>query len=133
VAIYRAGEDEFVEYKFKAFHSELIEEIWEKAIALIIGRFAIENDKLNITINQYVPLNISALGNKVMIYDLPVALAFGIFTAPVQDPAVTENDQRIFRLKRDVYNGVTGNQSQISILYKYPLHNQHANVAKATT
>ncbi|CAG8801734.1 10900_t:CDS:2, partial [Racocetra fulgida] len=132
-AIYRAGEDEFVEYKFKAFRSELIEEIWEKTIASIIGRFAIENDELNITVNQYIPLNISALGDELMIYDLPVAPAFGIFTAPVQDPAVTENDQGIFRLKRDVYNGVTGKQSQMSILCKYPLHNRHANVAEATT
>ncbi|KAF0365684.1 hypothetical protein F8M41_013714 [Gigaspora margarita] len=51
IAIYRAREDEFTEYKFKAFHSEpspLLEEIWKNNIALIIDHFAIENDELNI-------------------------------------------------------------------------------------
>ncbi|KAF0497283.1 hypothetical protein F8M41_020747 [Gigaspora margarita] len=51
IAIYRAGKDEFTEYKFKAFHSEpspLLEEIWKNNIALIIDHFAIENDELNI-------------------------------------------------------------------------------------
>ncbi|CAG8688109.1 22245_t:CDS:2 [Gigaspora margarita] len=136
IATYRAGDDEFVEYKFKAFQSEdtpLIGEIWKKQIALIIGRFAIQNDELNITINQYIPLNISSLGDEPSIYDLPIAPAFGVFTAPIQDPTVIENGQGIFRLKRDVYNGVTANQSSLSILCKYPLHNRHATVKDATT
>ncbi|CAG8726709.1 7226_t:CDS:1, partial [Gigaspora rosea] len=50
IAIYRAGEDEYVEYRFKAFQSEdtpLIGEISKKQIALIIDRFAIENDEIN--------------------------------------------------------------------------------------
>ncbi|CAG8528395.1 6851_t:CDS:2 [Racocetra fulgida] len=135
-AIYRAGDDEFVEYKFKAFRSEhtpLIEEIWKKTIALIVGRFAFENNQLNVTINQYIPLNVCSLGDDPTIYDLPIAPAFGFFTAPIQDPAVTESGQDIFRLKREVYNGVTGNQSTLSILCKYPLHSRHTNVADATT
>ncbi|CAG8699204.1 9352_t:CDS:2 [Dentiscutata erythropus] len=93
VAIYRVGDDKFVEYKFKAFRSEyttLIEKIYQNNIALIIGRFAFEKEELNITINQYVLLNVSTLGDDTTIYDLPVAPAFGIFTAPIQDPAITE-------------------------------------------
>lgn len=51
-AIYRTATDEFVEYRFKAFHigeSSLIEELTEKTITMIIGRFAFE-DKLNVNI-----------------------------------------------------------------------------------
>ncbi|CAG8482428.1 44930_t:CDS:2 [Gigaspora margarita] len=135
-AIYRMENDDFVEYKFKAFRTEftpLVEEIWEKMIALIIGQFAIENNELNITINQYVVLNIATLGDEPTAYDLPIAPAFGIFTAPIQDPAVSENNQGIFRLKREVYNGVTGKQSPLSVLCKYPLQTRHNNVAEATT
>ncbi|RIB02259.1 hypothetical protein C2G38_2228333 [Gigaspora rosea] len=136
IAIYRAGDNEFVEYRFKAFRSEdtsLVGEIWKKQIALVIGQFAIKTDEINITINQYVPLNISSLGDEPSIYDLPIAPAFGVFTAPIQDPIVIKNSQGIFRLKRDVYNGVTTNQSSLSIFCKYPLHNRHANVKDATS
>ncbi|CAG8833393.1 20313_t:CDS:2, partial [Gigaspora margarita] len=56
-----------------------------------------------------------------------------IFTAPIQDPAVTENNQGIFRLKREVYNGVTGKQSPLLVLCKYPLQTRYNNVAEATT
>ncbi|CAG8822321.1 713_t:CDS:2, partial [Gigaspora rosea] len=77
----------------------------KKQIALIIGRFAIEKDKLNITMSQYVPLNVSSN---------PQSMIFR-FTGPIQNPAVIENGQGIFRLKRDVYNGVTGNQSSLSV------------------
>lgn len=65
-------------------------------------------------------MNISSLGDEPSIYDLPIVPAFGVFTAPIQDPTVIENDQGIIRLKRDVYNGVTANpryQSSASILY----------------
>ncbi|RIB25301.1 hypothetical protein C2G38_2166309 [Gigaspora rosea] len=86
-----------------------------------------------ITINQYVPLNISSLSDEPSIYDLPIAPAFGVLTAPIQNPTVIENGQGIFRLKRDVYNGVTTNQSSLSILCKYPLHNRYANIKDATT
>lgn len=115
-AVYRAADDEFIEYKFKAFcseHTPLIEEIWKKNIALIVGRFALENNQYiffvfppiyQVTFNQYVPLNISSLGDEPTIYDLPIAPAFGFFTAPIQDPAITENEQGIFCLKKDVYN-----------------------------
>ncbi|CAG8698865.1 1507_t:CDS:2, partial [Gigaspora rosea] len=91
------------------------------------------NDEINITINQYVPLNISSLSDEPSIYDLPIAPAFGVLTAPIQNPTVIENGQGIFRLKRDVYNGVTTNQSSLSILCKYPLHNRYANIKDATT
>ncbi|CAG8564662.1 9193_t:CDS:2, partial [Gigaspora rosea] len=117
IAIYRAGDDEFVE------------EIWKKQIALIIGRFAIENDELN----PICPFKYFILGDEPSIYDLPIAPAFGVFTAPIQDPTVIKNGQGIFRLKKDVYNGVTTNQSSLSILCKYPLHNRHANIKDATT
>ncbi|CAG8736413.1 1259_t:CDS:2 [Dentiscutata erythropus] len=108
-AIYRSGDD------------DLIEEIWKKNIVLIV------------TFNQYIPLNIFSLGDEPTIYDLPIAPAFGFFSAPIQDSAITENGQGIFCLKKDVYNGVTGNQSSLSILCKYPLHTRHNNVADATT
>ncbi|CAG8615625.1 23068_t:CDS:2, partial [Gigaspora rosea] len=97
-AVYRAGDDEFIEYKFKAIHSEftpLVEEIWQNTIALIIRRFAFEKDELNVTINQYVPLNISTLGDNPTLYDLPISPTLGIFTGPIQDPAITENGQAL--------------------------------------
>ncbi|CAG8685634.1 13005_t:CDS:2, partial [Gigaspora rosea] len=48
-------------------------------------------------------------------------------------PAVTKNNQGIFRLKREFYNGFTGKQSPLSVLCKYPLQTRHNNVAEATT
>ncbi|RIB00818.1 hypothetical protein C2G38_2299987 [Gigaspora rosea] len=51
----------------------------------------------------------------------------------VADPAVTKNNQGIFRLKREFYNGFTGKQSPLSVLCKYPLQTRHNNVAEATT
>ncbi|CAG8547370.1 8114_t:CDS:10, partial [Gigaspora rosea] len=48
-------------------------------------------------------------------------------------PAVTENNQGIFRLKREVYNGITGKQSLLSVLCKYPLQTRHNNATEATT
>ncbi|CAG8826548.1 15773_t:CDS:1, partial [Gigaspora margarita] len=62
-----------------------------------------------IMINQYVLLNISLLGDEPSIYDLPITPTFEVFTAPIQDPIVIENGQKIFKLKRDVYNGITTN------------------------
>ncbi|CAG8855125.1 17301_t:CDS:2, partial [Gigaspora margarita] len=62
-----------------------------------------------IMINQYVPLNISSLGDKPSIYDLPITPAFGVFTTPIQDPIVIENSQEIFRLKRDNYPALLPN------------------------
>ncbi|RIB03088.1 hypothetical protein C2G38_2226075 [Gigaspora rosea] len=106
-AVYRARDDEFVKYKFKAFRSEftpLVEEIWQNTIALIIGRFAFEKDELNVTINQYVPLNISTLGDNPTVYDLPVSPAFGVFTAPIQDPAITENGQADATTRRPIFS-----------------------------
>ncbi|CAG8766097.1 46_t:CDS:2, partial [Gigaspora rosea] len=79
------------------------------------------------------PFKYFILGDEPSIYDLPIAPAFRVFTAPIQDPTVIKNGQGIFRLKRDVYNGVTTNQSLLSILCKYPLHNRHANIKDATT
>ncbi|RIB02258.1 hypothetical protein C2G38_2291960 [Gigaspora rosea] len=79
------------------------------------------------------PFKYFILGDEPSIYDLPIAPAFGVFTAPIQDPTVIKNGQGIFRLKKDVYNGVTTNQSSLSILCKYPLHNRQANIKEATT
>ncbi|CAG8598659.1 660_t:CDS:2, partial [Gigaspora rosea] len=115
---------------------------YEKSPIRKNSQFSINNSNITlhtpnyyplVTINQYVPLNISTLGDDPTVYNLPVSSAFGIFTGPIQDPAITENGQGIFRLKRDVYNGVTGNQSPLSILCKYPLHNRFNNIVDATT
>ncbi|KAF0400966.1 hypothetical protein F8M41_009498 [Gigaspora margarita] len=73
-------------------------------------------NKYNITINQYVALNIATLDHESTAYDLLIAPAFRIFTILIQDLAVTKNNQEIFRLKREVYNGITRKQSPLSIL-----------------
>ncbi|CAG8812337.1 28182_t:CDS:2, partial [Gigaspora margarita] len=95
-AIYRTENDDFIEYKFKAFQTEFTPLI---------------------TINQYIVLNIATLGDEPTAYNLPIALTFGIFIAPVQDPAITKNNQEIFRSKREVYNSVTRKQSPLLVLY----------------
>ncbi|CAG8796598.1 24983_t:CDS:2, partial [Gigaspora rosea] len=61
-AVYRAGDDEFVEYKFKAFRSE------------------------------FTPL-VKEICDNQTLYNLPVSPVIGIFTGPIQDPAITENGQ----------------------------------------
>ncbi|CAG8663704.1 10130_t:CDS:2 [Dentiscutata erythropus] len=105
-AVYRTATNEFAEYKFKAFYTEessLIEELTEKTITMIIGCFAFE-DKLNVIVSQSVSLQIKILQNEPNIYDLPIAPAFRIFSAPVQDPSEPHSDNAIFRLKKGVYN-----------------------------
>ncbi|RIB17151.1 hypothetical protein C2G38_2188137 [Gigaspora rosea] len=89
--------------------------------------FLLDNDQ------PICPFKYFILGDEPSIYDLLIAPAFEVFTTPIQDPTVIKNGQGIFRLKRDVYNGVTTNQSLLSILCKYPLHNRHANIKDATT
>ncbi|CAG8541062.1 13991_t:CDS:2 [Cetraspora pellucida] len=122
VAVYRTSDTEFNEYKFKAFCTNelsLIEDICKTNISLVIGRFVIENDELNVTIAQHVPLNILTINDESTIYDLPIALAFGIFSAPIQDPSMPERNGAIFRLKKDVYNSLTSTTVPMAVVCKY--------------
>ncbi|CAG8719026.1 17855_t:CDS:2, partial [Racocetra fulgida] len=48
------------------------------------------------------------LQNKPTIYDLPIASAFGIFSALVQDSFEPHEDNTIFHLKKRVYNNMNG-------------------------
>ncbi|CAG8498003.1 21902_t:CDS:2 [Cetraspora pellucida] len=133
-AIYRTAIDEFMEYKFKAFYSEessLIKELTEKTIIMIIGRFAFE-DKLNVTISQSVTLRIQTAQDEPNIYDLPIAPAFGIFSAPIQDPSEPYENKAIFRLKKDVYNSVNRKNTNLSVICKYDPRGHHSSVAEAS-
>ncbi|CAG8784861.1 5085_t:CDS:2, partial [Dentiscutata erythropus] len=135
-AVYRTATNEFAEYKFKAFYMRelsLIEELTEKTITMIIGCFAFE-DELNVTISQSVALQIKILQNEPNIYDLPIAPAFGIFSAPVQDPSEPYGDGAIFHLKKGVYNSMNGKITDLSVICKYypDLKGRYSNVAEAT-
>ncbi|CAG8722066.1 1972_t:CDS:2, partial [Ambispora leptoticha] len=146
-AVYRTATNEFAEYKFKAFYmgeSSLIEELTEKTITMIIGCFAFEDELnvnikpnlfiLEVTISQSVSLQIKTLQNEPTIYDLPIAPAFGIFSAPVQDPSEPHGDSAIFRLKKGVYNSMNGKTTDLSVICKYNPNpkGHHSNVAEAT-
>ena len=64
IGLYRLDDDEFVDYKFKVFHPNLneptlVEGLEQDSIALIIGRFAFEENKLNVREERlnYLPRN----------------------------------------------------------------------------
>ncbi|CAG8495583.1 6965_t:CDS:2 [Scutellospora calospora] len=119
-AVYRTGDNEFNEYKFKAFFSDdsaLIQDIQKTNISLIIGCFAFESNELYVIIAQNTLLNISTIEDKPSIYDLPISSAFGIFTAPIQDLSEPERNNAVFSLKREMYKNITSNQFLISILF----------------
>ncbi|CAG8512956.1 14689_t:CDS:2, partial [Racocetra fulgida] len=132
--VYRTATKEFAEYKFKAFYieeSSLIEELTKKTITMIIGCFAFE-DELNVMISQSVTLQIQMLQNEPIIYNLPIAPAFGIFSAPVQDPSEPHGDNAIFHLKKGVYNSMNGKTTNLLVICKYNPKGRHSNVAEAT-
>ncbi|CAG8453972.1 16780_t:CDS:2 [Cetraspora pellucida] len=131
-AVYKTGSNDFVEYKFKAFRlseTSLVEEITKSSISLVIGRFVFNEKELNVMIEQHTPLNVRTIEDFPTMYDLPVSPAFGVFTAPLQDPVTTNDDNAFFRLKRDSYNGVTSSKITMSVLCKYDPRGRHSNVA----
>ena len=70
-AIYRTGEDEFVEYTFKAFFSDepsLVEEISKTSVSLVIGRFALENEELCVRKNRF---KLCSISNNVWLIKVP--------------------------------------------------------------
>ncbi|CAG8835819.1 34718_t:CDS:1, partial [Racocetra persica] len=83
------------------------------------------------TISQSVSLQIK-IQNEPTIYDLPIAPAFRIFSAPVQDPSEPHGDSAIFRLKKGVYNSMNGKTTDLSVICKYNPKGRHSNVAEAT-
>ncbi|CAG8473629.1 19675_t:CDS:2 [Cetraspora pellucida] len=97
-AIYRTGTNEFGEYIFKAF------------------RF---DEMMLVTIEQNTPLKIQTAKDYPSIYNLSISPSFSIFTASVQDPSTSEEDNAVFHLKRDAYNGVTASQVTMSVLCNY--------------
>lgn len=66
------------------------------------------------------------------MYDLLVSLAFGVFTASVQDSSILEGENVIFWLKREAYDGVIASRVMMLVMCKYDLKGRHANVADAT-
>src|SRR5947209_9804798 len=66
------------------------------------------------------------------MYDLPVAPAFLVFTAPIQDPSRQQEKQAVFRLKKNVYNPMTSNQISTSIMCKYTPGGCYKHVPEAT-
>ncbi|CAG8761536.1 24878_t:CDS:2, partial [Racocetra persica] len=67
-----------------------------------------------------------------MAFNLPISPAFGIFTATIQDPSITDNKMIIFHLKRDAYDGITTFQVTMLVLCKYDPKGHHTNIAEAT-
>ncbi|CAG8757133.1 24906_t:CDS:2, partial [Cetraspora pellucida] len=63
------------------------------------------------------------------MYNLSVSSVFGIFTAPLQNSVIIDNDDAFFHLKRDSYDGVTSSKITMSVLCKYNPRGCHSNVA----
>ncbi|CAG8653351.1 19925_t:CDS:2, partial [Racocetra persica] len=85
-----------------------------------------------VTISQSVTLQIQILQNEPTIYDLPIAPAFRIFSASVQDPSEPHGDNAIFHLKKGVYNSMNRKTTNLSVICKYNPKGHHSNVAEAT-
>ncbi|CAG8573428.1 19280_t:CDS:1, partial [Gigaspora rosea] len=49
-----------------------------------------------VAIEQNTPLNIQAIEDYMSMYNLPISLAFDIFTAIIQDPSTPEGYSSVF-------------------------------------
>lgn len=67
------------------------------------------------------------------MYNLPVAPAFGIFTAPIQGTSISQGSQVAFQLKKNVYNGMASRQIPKSVTCRYDPDVRHLYVRDATT
>ncbi|CAG8445532.1 8216_t:CDS:2 [Gigaspora rosea] len=116
IAMYKHEYDEFVYYKFKAFVSVDNQHMINKIeIMLLIGRFVLENSKLNVTILQAINLDLKTIENEPTVYDLPVTLLFGYYLAPCKSSEISKDKPLHFTLKRRGYNSITSNYLMIEI------------------
>jgi hypothetical protein len=74
-----------------------------------------------VTVIQLTNLNISPASTKLSIHDLPLSPPLGMFssTTTTENQLIKRNNESIFSLTRDIYNGVSGKTNNTKAICKY--------------
>lgn len=136
-AMTRINNEEFFNFRFKGYCNEntnLIDDDIEKhSYGMIVGRYAYdgEEDINYVVLVQFTTINLYTLNDNPSKFDLPISPPVWNFTGTVKDPFSDDDDNSMFRLNKDIYNGYTKATSNTSVICTLKKKNKASYIEEA--